>query len=132
MISAASARSVGSVDISIEHQGAKVNFRSTDLQEFTVVAEQKTFANFTVQEGSPAFFISAVRPAATRENLFELAFEPISIEPTSTKQLIGVYSPTLPTSSAKLRITGDGITYGKTTFNSDVFVGYNLMTVEIP
>ena len=122
---------VRDVDISIEHQGAEVNFRPTDLREFTVTAEQNTVADFTVHEGSPAFFISAVRPAATRENLFELAFEPISIEPTSTKQLIGVYSPTLPTSSAKLRITGDGITYGKTTFNSDVFVGYNLMTVEI-
>ncbi len=122
---------VRDVDISIEHQGAKVNFRSTDLQEFTVVAEQKTVANFTVQEGSPAFFISAVRPATTKENLFELAFEPISIDRTGAKQLIGVYSPALPTRPAKLRITGDGITYGKTTFKSDVFVGYNLMTVEI-
>jgi hypothetical protein len=122
---------VRDVDISIEHQGAVINFRSTDYHDFVVVAGQNTVANFTVQEGNPEFFINAIRPATTKENVFELAFEPVSIDRTGSNQLIGVYSPTLPTHSAKLRITGDGINYGKTTFDSDIFVGYNLMTVEI-
>ena len=122
---------VRDVDISIEHQGAEVNFRPSNATDVTVNADKTTAADFSVRKGSPAFYINAVRPATTKENVFELAFEPFAIERTGAKQLIGVYSPSLPTQAAKLRMTGDGITYGKTTYDQGVFVGFNLITVEI-
>ena len=122
---------VRDVDISIEFQGAEVNFRPSDSSRVTVTADKTTDAGFAVRRGSPIFYINAVRPATTKENVFELAFEPFTINRTGEKQLIGVYSPTLPTQAAKLRMTGDGINYGKTTFDPDVFVGFNLITVEV-
>ena len=122
---------VRGIDISIEYQGAEVNFRPTGITEIDVFDDEVTDANFAVHRGSPAFYINAVRPATTKENVFELAFEPFAIKRTGEKQLIGVYSPTLPTHSAKLRMTGDGLSYGKTSFDPDVFVGFNLITVEV-
>ena len=122
---------VRGIDISIEHQGAEVNFKPTGITEIDVFDDEVTDANFAVHRGSPAFYINAVRPATTKENVFELAFEPFAIKRTGEKQLIGVYSPTLPTHSAKLRMTGDGLSYGKTFFDPDVFVGFNLITVEV-
>lgn len=122
---------VRDMDISIEYQGADINFISTKPSKVTVTSNNVTKADFTVLGGNPSFYINAIRPATKKENLFEFAFGPFGIKPDGEKQLIGVYSPNLPTRSAKLRVTGDGITYGNTTFDSDVFNGYNLITVEI-
>jgi hypothetical protein len=72
-----------------------------------------------------------VRPPTTKQNLLELAFEPIAIGRTGKKQMIGVYSPTLPTSGATLRLTGDGVVYGKTTYDPNAFDGFNLISVEV-
>ena len=122
---------VRDIDISIEHKGANVNFLPTAYNKATVTSQNSTKSDFAVVGGSSSFFINAIRPATTKENLFELAFGPFGIKRTGEKQMIGVYSPNLPTNKAILRVSGDGITYGDTTFDSEVFAGYNLMTVEI-
>ncbi|MEE2615911.1 MAG: carboxypeptidase regulatory-like domain-containing protein, partial [Verrucomicrobiota bacterium] len=122
---------VRDIDISVEHQGANVNFLPTEYNNASVTSQNVTKADFAVVRGNSSFFINAIRPATTTENLFELAFGPFGIKRTGEKQMIGVYSPNLPTNKAILRVSGDGITYGNTTFDSNVFAGYNLITVEI-
>ena len=122
---------VRDIDISLKHQGANVNFLPTEYNKATVTSQNQTKAEFTVVRGNSPFFINAIRPATSKENLFELAFGPFGIKRTGERQMIGVYSPNLPTDKAILRISGDGITYGNTTFDSNVFAGYNLITVEI-
>jgi len=122
---------VRDIDISVKHQGANVNFLPTEYNKVTVTSQNQTKAEFTVVRGNSPFFINAIRPATSKGNLFELAFGPFGIKRTGERQMIGVYSPNLPTDKAILRVSGDGITYGNTTFDSNVFAGYNLITVEI-
>ena len=122
---------VSDIDISMDYRGANVNFRPTKYISTTVTPQNNTEANFTVQKGSTSFYINAIRPATAREKIFEIYFGPSGIKRKNEKQLIGVYSPNLPSNSAVLRITGDGILYGNTTFEANVFEGFNLITVEI-
>ena len=122
---------VRDIDISLKHQGANVNFLPTEYNKATVTSQNQTIVEFTVVRGNSPFFINAIRPATSKGNLFELAFGPFGIKRSGKRQMIGVYSPNLPTDKAILRVSGDGITYGNTTFDSNVFAGYNLITVEI-
>jgi hypothetical protein len=122
---------VHDIDISIEHQGAETKFRPTGYKQAVVRPGKSATLDFAVNRGSAPFYISAVRPATTKENLLELAFEPFALERTGKKQTIGIYSPTLPTSGATLRLTGDEVVYGKTTYDPNAFDGFNLISVEV-
>ena len=122
---------VRDINISIEHEGAETNFRPTGYKQAAVGVGKTATLDFAVNNGKAQFYISAVRPPTTKQNMLELAFEPIAIERTGKKQMIGVYSPTLPTSGATLRLTGDGVVYGKTTYNPNAFDGFNMISVEV-
>ena len=122
---------VRDIDISIEREGAETNFRPTGYKQAAVGVGKTAALDFAVNNGKAQFYISAVRPPTTKQNLLELAFEPIAIGRTGKKQMIGVYSPTLPTSGATLRLTGDGVVYGKTTYNPNAFDGFNMISVEV-
>ena len=122
---------VRDIDISMEYKGANINFQPTKYKSTTVASQKNSETNFTIRRGSPSFYINAIRPATKKNNLYELSFGPFGIKRKNEKQLIGVYSPNLPSNSATLRITGDGIVYGNTTFEANVFEGFNLITVEI-
>ncbi|MBT3615527.1 MAG: matrixin family metalloprotease, partial [Verrucomicrobia bacterium] len=119
------------IDISIEHQGAETGFRPTGYNQVVVRPGKSATLDFAVNRGSAPFYISAVRPATTKQNLLQLAFEPFALERTGKKQTIGIYSPTLPTSRATLRLTGDEVVYGKTTYDPNAFDGFNLISVEV-
>ncbi|MEO1861733.1 MAG: matrixin family metalloprotease [Verrucomicrobiia bacterium] len=122
---------VRDIDISIEREGAETNFRPTGYKQTAVGVGKTAALDFAVNNGKAQFYISAVRPPTTKQNLLELAFEPIAIGRTGKKQMIGVYSPTLPTSGATLRLTGDGVVYGKTTYSPNAFDGFNMISVEV-
>ena len=122
---------VRDIDISIEHQGAETEFRPIGYKQAAVSTGKTVTLDFEVNKGKAPFYISAVRPPTTKQNLLELAFEPFSIERTGKKQTIGIYSPTLPIGRATLRLTGDGVVYGKTTYDPDAFDGFNLISVEV-
>jgi len=122
---------VRDIDISIEHQGAETNFRPTGYKQAVVRPAKSAKLDFTVTEGSAPFYVSAVRPPTKNQNLLELAFEPFTLERKGEKQTIGVYSPTLPTSGTTLQLTGDGVVYGKTTYDRNAFDGFNLISVEV-
>ena len=122
---------VRDINISIEHEGAETNFRATGYKQVVVGVGKSTTLDFAVKKGAAPFYVSAVRPPTTKQNLFELAFEPFALERTGKKQTIGIYSPTLPVGGATLRLTGDGVTHGETTFAPDVFDDYRLISVEV-
>jgi len=122
---------VRDMDISIEHQGAETNFQPTGYKQVAAQAGRSATLDFDVKKGGAPFYVSAVRPSTTKQNLLELAFEPFALERTGKKQTIGIYSPTLPMGGATLRLTGDGVTHGETTFNPDAFDGFRLISVEV-
>jgi hypothetical protein len=122
---------VRDIDISIEHQGAETKFRPTGYKQVALDFGKSATLDFAVNDGTAPFYISAVRPPTTKENLLELAFEPFALERTGKKQTIGIYSPNLPTSGATVRLTGDGVAYGKTTYAPNAFDGFNLVSVEV-
>ena len=122
---------VRDMDISIEHQGAETNFQPTGYKQVVVGVGKSTTLDFAVEKGAAPFYVSAVRPPTMKQNLFELAFEPFALERTGKKQTIGIYSPTLPMGGATLRLTGDGVTHGETTFDPDKFDGFRLISVEV-
>jgi len=122
---------VRDINISIEHEGAETNFRPTGYKQAAVGVGKTATLDFAVKKGAAPFYVSAVRPPTTKQNLFELAFEPFALERTGKKQTIGIYSPTLPMGGATLRLTGDGVTHGETTFDPDVFDGFRLISVEV-
>ncbi|MBC8245234.1 MAG: matrixin family metalloprotease [Verrucomicrobia bacterium] len=122
---------VRDIDISIEHDGSETNFRPTGVKQAVVHPGSSATLDFAVTKGSAPFYISAVRPPTKNQNLLELAFEPFALERTGKKLTIGVYSPTLPTSGATVRLTGDGVVYGKTTYDRNAFDGFNLISVEV-
>ncbi len=122
---------VRDINISIEHEGAETKFRPTGYKQVVASPGKSATLDFAVNKGSAPFYISAVRPPTTKENLLELAFEPFALERTGKKQTIGIYSPTLPTSGATVRLTGDGVVYGKTTYDPNAFDGFNLISVEV-
>jgi len=122
---------VRDIDISFEHQGAETNFQPTGYKQVAAQAGRSVTLDFDVKEGGASFYVSAMRPPTTKQNLLELAFEPFALERTGKKQTIGIYSPTLPMGGATLRLTGDGVTHGETTFNPDAFDGFRLISVEV-
>ena len=122
---------VRDIDISFEHQGAETNFRPTGYKQAAVSSGKTSTLDFAVKKGRAPFYVSAMRPPTTKQNLLQLVFEPFALERTGKKQTIGIYSPTLPTSGATLRLTGDGVTHGETTFNPDAFDGFRLISVEV-
>ena len=122
---------VRDIDISIEHDGAETNFRPSGYKQAVVRPGKSATQDFAVIQGSAPFYISALRPPTKNQNLLELAFEPIELERTDKKQTIGIYSPTLPLSGATVRLTGDGVVYGKTTYDRNAFDGFNLISVEV-
>ena len=119
------------IDISFEHQGAETNFRPSGYKQAAVSTGKTSTVDFAVKKGRAPFYVSAMRPPTTKQNLLELVFEPFALERTGKKQTIGIYSPTLPMGGATLRLTGDGVTHGETTFNPDAFDGFRLISVEV-
>ena len=122
---------VRDIDISFEHQGAETNFRPTGYKQAAVSTGKTSTVDFAVKKGRAPFYVSAMRPPTTKQNLLELVFEPFALERTGKKQTIGIYSPTLPMSGATLRLTGDGVSHGETTFNPNAFDGFRLISVEV-
>ena len=122
---------VRDINISIEHEGAETNFRPTGYKQAAVGVGKTATLDFAVKKGAAPFYVSAVRPPTTKQNVFKLVSDPFALERTGKKQTIGIYSPTLPMSGATLRLTGDGVTHGETTFNPDAFDGFRLISVEV-
>ena len=122
---------VRDINISIEHEGAETNFRPTGYKQAAVGVGKTATLDFAVKKGAAPFYVSAVRPPTTKQNVFKLVSDPFALERTGKKQTIGIYSPTLPMGGATLRLTGDGVTHGETTFDPDVFDGFRLISVEV-
>ena len=122
---------VRDIDIAFEFDGADTAFQPTKPREIQIEQDSQRTVNFEVSRGEQAFRIVGFRAPTTNPNLFSLNFEPLTLKRGMKHFLIGVYSPSLPTQGALVRLTGGGITYGKTTYHPNRFEGLNLVSTTI-
>jgi hypothetical protein len=111
-------------DISSAFSGAEPSFLPTMNTPVSVIAGAQVAVNFTVGE-TPAFRIGKIRPPTHDPSTFVVVNYPVTVRPGQSNITVGVYGSDLPTSNAILRVTGEGLSFGPTTFKPDAFPGLN-------
>jgi hypothetical protein len=123
--------------IAAAFSSADTSFLPTPYTPITVNAGMVTTADFTVTDGNPAFRISLLRKATTNPGLYSASASSITMSVGQSNYYIGVLSTNLPTNSATLTVTGDGVTIGTVRYASQLFTnvnlpnGYNAISVPI-
>jgi hypothetical protein len=87
--------------------------------------------NFTVEFGTPTFWVTRLRPPTSDPEYLVQVNAPIAVRPGQSNVWVGVYSPKLPAAGASLSVSGDGLTLGSSTFRANVFNNLNLISVRI-
>lgn len=106
------------------------NFQPTTNRPVTLVNGVTNVADFSVVGGAPAFRISHLRKPTTNASFTALNNGPFAIRRGQSNLIVGVLSPSLPSSGATLSVTGDGVTPGATTFSSS-FPGTNMISLVL-
>jgi hypothetical protein len=118
-------------DISGDYFAVQTEFFPTTNTPITVAAGATATRHFAVTSGVPPFRISRIRPPTSDPNLYTVVNASFAVWPGQNNLVVGVYSANLPTSEATLSITGDGLSLGPTTFNTDTVFGLRLMSVTV-
>ena len=110
---------------------AETGFLPTENTPVTIGANETRTQNYNLGADSSALRITRIRPPQDTPNTFFSVNTAVLITQGRKNVFVGVYGPGLPTSGADLKITGDGITYGETTYLAEAFIGINLVTIKI-
>jgi hypothetical protein len=99
----------------------------------TIKAGTSVTLNFTLN-GTPAFRVTRIRPPTLNDSFFVVVNYPEPFLPGQSDQFVGVYSADAFSTDAILRVTGDGLTFGPTTYQTNVFPGLNppLNALSVP
>lgn len=129
---AASDALVQGVDIANPgYAGADTSFLPTANTATTVSANLTNTVNFAVTAGEPAFRITHLRFPTANSGSYSWASLPTSVRAGQSNLFMGVGSANLPTSSATLTISGNGVTVGASTFLPNAF-GTGLNFISVP
>lgn len=105
-------------EIGSSFSAAETRFLPTTNIGVTVTANATNTVNVVVLTNEPAFRISEIRRPSASSGSFSWSRLPTSMRVGQSNYYIGVASTNLPTSSATLTISGDGLTLGATLFNT--------------
>lgn len=114
-----------------DFSAADTAFLPTTNSSLTVTANTTNTLNFAVTAASPAFRITSIRQPTANSGSYSWASAPVSMRVGQSNYYIGVASTNLPTSSATLTITGDGLTLGASRFDANPF-GNGLNFISVP
>jgi len=117
-------------DIADLYEAAETEFLPTANFPVTISAGATNIVNLAVQQGSPAFRIAYLRPPTPDATRITAVNAPVTIRPGVSGFLLGAFSADFPPGTT-LRITGDGVTVGATSFSFKVINGLNLLTAAI-
>ncbi|MBI3876950.1 MAG: matrixin family metalloprotease [Verrucomicrobia bacterium] len=118
------------IDISGDYGSADANFLATTNTSVTLSAGTTNTLDFAVANVTPSFRVSRIRTPTSDPFSYGLVNSPAALRAGQSNFTVGVYSPDF-TSGMTLMIPGDGLTVGATTFESQVFTGFNLLSVPI-
>ncbi len=113
-----------------DYAAADANFLATTNTSVTLNAGTTNTLDFAVANVTPAFRVSRIRTPTSDSLSYGLVNSPVALRVGQSNFIVGVYSPDF-TSGMTLTIPGDGLTVGATTFESQVFTGFNLLSVPI-
>ncbi len=120
-------------DISNYFRDQPVNssFLPTGNHPATLTAGVTSTLNLSVTGATPPFRISHLRTPTSNPNLIGMNRVPVAVRRGQSNLWLGVFGTGLPTNNATLAITGDGLTLGELSFNSQNFPGTNLISVQV-
>lgn len=125
-------RLVSAADISSEFTGADTSFLPTTNISTMVIANTTNTVNLVVSDLTPAFRITHIRAASASSGSYSWSSLPGRMTVGQSNYYIGVASANLPTDNASLHLTGDGLTFGTATFESNAFdSGLNFISIPI-
>ena len=129
---AATSSLVRGADISSAYTNANSTFLPTNTATTTVTAGVTNTVDVAVIPVAPTFRITNIREPTTSSGSFNWSSSPVTMNAGQSNYFIGVASADLPTNSATLAITGNGLTLGSPTFNANLGgLGLNFITVPI-
>ncbi|MEK7674404.1 MAG: matrixin family metalloprotease [Verrucomicrobiota bacterium] len=128
-------RLVPGSDIASAFAGAMTGFLPSVNTPAAVVAGATQTLDFSVTPGEPAFRITRIRPPTRESDFFNAINAAASIRLGQSNWIVGVYSPNLPGSGATLKVTGDGLALGASSFTTVTFSGttpsLNLISIRV-
>jgi hypothetical protein len=120
-------------DVSPDYAAANTSFAATTNFPITLQAGATATLNFAVS-GPPVFRVARIRVPSSDPSAGAVVNYPLAIPSVPSDLWVGVYTPDTVSSNASLRITGDGLTFGPTTYQTNAFPGLNpplnLLTVS--
>ncbi|MFO1500564.1 MAG: carboxypeptidase regulatory-like domain-containing protein [Verrucomicrobiota bacterium] len=121
-------------DVAVDFPAADVNFLPTGNKAASVNAGASTTVDFAVSAGTPAFRIGRLGAPRPEPFPIEVLNYPVAVPFGSTDVTVGVYTIETLSTSARLRVSGLGLTFGETSFRSDVIPGLNppLNLIAVP
>jgi hypothetical protein len=131
----AGARSIDALctgpDIKSVYNTAFTSFPPTTNQAVTVTANSTNTVNFTVISNVQPFRVSKIRAPTANSGSYSWSALPTVMTAGQSGYTIGVASSNLPTSGASFTITGDGLTLGTPTFQSNPFTSFGLNFISV-
>ncbi len=112
------------------YNNAVTAFLPTQNLPVTLTAGVATTQNVAVSAGAPPFRITETRQFLTADAR-QSGDICIQLTPGKSNLWVGVYIPTLPSTNATLRITGDGLTYGDTVVVTKALRSLSLVQVPV-
>lgn len=130
-------RIVTGIDIIAESRfrDIETGFLPTASQTVELGEETEGELLFELTEGEPARRLTRVRPFIEDDLFLRISNAGTVISGSARAGFIGIYGSNLPASGATLRLSGTGISYGKSVFESDIFqiggLSFDLISVPI-
>jgi len=119
-------------DVSSDFNATVTRFLPTTNVSAILQAGVTNTLNLSVVDSEPGFRITHVRGATTSPGSYSWSSLPTQVYQGQSNITVGVASPSLPTNSATLTITGDGLTVGSPVFRTNAFSsGLNFISVSL-
>jgi hypothetical protein len=114
----------------LDYANASTGFLPVQGLNVTLTAGGTLVQNLSVTNGTPPFRIAKTRPQLTPNDRTS-GSTCIQLSPGQTHAWVGVYIPNFGSSTAELRITGDGLKVGATQVLANALAGMALVQAEV-
>jgi hypothetical protein len=111
------------VDISSAYSSANTTFLPGANRPVLLEAGHAATLDFDVTPIAPKFRITRLQPVSTPQAPLTINNAPTIVVQGQSNMVVGVYSPTLPTSGATFEVSGSGVAVGEPRFVPNAFPG---------
>ena len=124
-------RLVAGWDISAVYADAQIGFLPTDPVQTTLNPADSRTMNFSVTAGASGFRVARLATPGADPNRLDAPNAAVTLTAGQSNLFIGVFSPNLQPTDAKLAVTGDSVSLGASNYRAAYYTGLNLVYATI-